>query len=140
MTEDPNPACSPTLFNVRNYGVKGDGIANDTIAINQAVEACARINGGQVHFLNFDAGAVLAGTTDLSQYQRQAVPEHLWEAQLGQWHRALIIGENLEDVAIIGQGGIDGSHVFDPDGEENMRGPHAIAFVNYKRFTFAANV
>ncbi len=124
----------------------------DTVAINRAVEACAHAGGGQVHFppghylsgtvhlrsrvtLNLDAGAVLIGTTNLSQYQRPAVPDHLWEAQLGQWHRALIVGENLEDVAITGQGVIDGRHVFDPEGEEKMRGPHAIAFINCQRFS-----
>jgi len=47
----------------------------------------------------------------------------------------LIVGENVEDVTIAGQGAIDGNKVFDPTGEERMRGPHTIAFVNCRRFT-----
>ena len=57
------------------------------------------------------------------------------EAKWGKWHRGLIVGENVEDVTIAGQGVIDGNRVFDPTGEERMRGPHTIAFVNCRRFT-----
>ena len=42
------------------------------------------------------------------------------------WHHALIVGRNVEDVAIVGAGTIDGNQVFDPRGEEKMRGPHTI--------------
>lgn len=38
----------------------------------------------------------------------------------------LLVGENLRDVAFTGQGVIDGNQVFDPQGEEKMRGPHTI--------------
>src|SRR5438034_32176 len=57
------------------------------------------------------------------------------KAKWGKWHGGLIIGENLEDEAITGPGVINGNKVFDPTGEEKMRGPHTIAFVNCRRFT-----
>jgi hypothetical protein len=57
------------------------------------------------------------------------------EAKWGKWHRGLIVGENLEDVTLAGPGRIDGNRVFDPTGEENMRGPHTLVFVNCRRFT-----
>jgi hypothetical protein len=57
------------------------------------------------------------------------------EAKWGKWHRGLLVGEDVEDVAITGLGTIDGAKVFDPTGEERMRGPHTIAFVNCRRFT-----
>jgi len=56
------------------------------------------------------------------------------EAKWGKWHRGLIVGENVENVTIEGEGVIDGNKVFDPTGEERMRGPHAIVFVNCKNF------
>jgi polygalacturonase len=139
-------------FNVRDQGAAGDGTALDTAAINRAIAACADAGGGEVRFpagrylsgtirlrsrvtLNFEAGARLIGTTNLNEYQQPSVPAFLPEAKWGKWHRALIVGENLEDVTVTGGGVIDGNKVFDPAGEEHMRGPHTIAFVNCRRFT-----
>ena len=44
------------------------------------------------------------------------------------WHNALLRIVDAENVAIIGDKDsvIDGSNCYDPDGEENFRGPHAI--------------
>jgi len=130
----------------------GDGQTPDTAAINRAIAACAKAGGGQVWFspgrylsgtvhlqshvtLLFDAGATLIGTTNLTEYQQPTPPEFMPEAKWGKWHRGLIVGENLEDVTIAGQGVIDGNKVFDPTGEERMRGPHTIVFVNCRGFT-----
>lgn len=138
--------------NIRDYGAAGDGIALDTAAINRALEACAQAGGGQVLFppgrylsgtvhlrshvaLYFDAGATLVGTTNLDKYQWPTPPAFMPEARWGKWHRGLIVGENVEDVALAGPGVIDGDKVFDPTGEEHMRGPHGIIFVNCRRFT-----
>lgn len=140
------------VFSVRDQGAVGDGAALDTAAINRAVELCAKAGGGQVLFppgrylsgtvhlrshvtLFFAAGATLIGTTNLTHYQQPTPPAFMPEARWGKWHRALIVGESVEDVTITGQGVIDGNKVFDPTGEERMRGPHAIVFVNCRRFT-----
>ena len=85
--------------------------------------------------LHLDAGARLVGTTNLAHYAQPTPPAFMPEAKWGKWHRGLIIGENVEDVAITGTGVIDGNKVFDPTGEERMRGPHTIIFVNCRRFT-----
>jgi len=151
----PNSGSAPgdRIFNVRDYGAKGDGLKLDTGPINQAIEACSKAGGGQVlippglylsgtvhlqpHLTLFlTAGATLMGTTNLAQYEQPLVPSFMPEAKWGKWHRALIVGENLEDVTIAGQGTIDGNKVFDPTGEEHMRGPHTIGFVNCRRFVF----
>jgi hypothetical protein len=140
-------AATPGAFSIRDYGATGDGKTLDTAAINKAIEACAAAGGGQILFppgkylsgtvhlkshvtLFFDAGARLIGTTDLNQYQHPTPPAFMPEARWGKWHRALILGDGLEDIAIGGQGVIDGNKVFDPTGEEKMRGPHTFVFIN----------
>ncbi len=145
-------AAAEHVFNVRDFGATGDGNNLDTAAINRAMDACAAAGGGQVRFppgrylsgtvhlrsrvvLFLEAGATLVGTTNLAQYQQPTLPAFMPEARWGKWHRALVLGENVEDVTIAGQGTIDGNKVYDPTGEERMRGPHTILFVNCRRFT-----
>lgn len=142
----------PRVFNVREYGAVGNGETLDTPAINKAIEQCAEAGGGQVllppgkylsgtvhlksHVTLFlEAGATLIGTPDLDKYQYPKIPEFMPEARWGKWHRALILGSGLEDIAIAGQGVIDGNKVFDPTGEERMRGPHTFVFVNCRKVT-----
>ncbi len=146
------PALAVSRFDIRERGAKGDGLAADTAAIQKAIEDCAEAGGGQVRFpagrylsgtihlrsgvtLHLEAGARLIGTTNLAYYAQPTPPAFMPEAKWGKWHRGLIVGENVEDVAITGLGVIDGNKVFDPTGEERMRGPHTIVFVNCRRFT-----
>ncbi len=145
-------ATSTGIFNVRDYGAKANGITLDTAAINQAIEACAKAGAGQVlippgrylsgtvhlrsHVTLFlAAGATLVGTTNLTEYQVPGAPSCMPQVKYGNWHRGLIVAENAEDMTICGQGTIDGHKVFDPKGEEHMRGPHTITFAGCHGFT-----
>ena len=148
----PVIAAGSGIFSIRDYGAVGNGKTLDTMAINKAIEACSDAGGGQVlftpgrylsgtiHFkshvmLFLEAGATLVGTPDLDKYQQPTIPAFMPEARWGKWHRALILGNGAEDIAISGQGVIDGNKVFDPTGEERMRGPHTFVFVSCSNVT-----
>lgn len=143
---------SSTTFEVRAHGAAGDGVTLDTAAINRAIEACAAAGGGQVRFapgrylsgtvrlrshvaLYLEAGATLVGATNLTEYRQPANSIAGAKRGWSQWHRALVLGEDVEDVTIAGPGTIDGNKVFDPKGEERMRGPHTIELAGGRRFT-----
>ena len=140
-------ADSSGVYSVRDYGAVGDGKAADTAAINKAIEACAAAGGGQVRLppgtylsgtvhlksnvtLWLDAGSRLVGSTNLEHYQHFTAPAGTPEAGSPKWHRALVLGVGVENLAIAGKGVIDGNKVFDPHGEEKMRGPHTIILGN----------
>ena len=51
------------------------------------------------------------------------------------WYKALVRGEDIENVTIQGPGAIDGNNVFNPDGEERMRGPHGMSIDNCRNLS-----
>jgi len=132
-------ASNPDVFDVRAYGTRGDGHSVDTEAIQGAIDACHAAGGGRVLLpagtyqsgtlrlahhvtIHLERGARLIGTADLTSYSGFETGS----LRNSRWNRGLIVGENLEDIAITGAGLIDGNKVLDPQGEEKMRGPHTI--------------
>jgi polygalacturonase len=135
-------------FDVRDFGAAGDGKSLDTASLQRAIEACAASGGRRVVIprgayltgtvrlrsnvtLQIEPGAKIIGTQDLREYKAFTPPadSNLPETP---WHRAVILGDGVENVIITGGGTISGGNVTDPQGEENIRGPHAVLFGNAK--------
>jgi polygalacturonase len=107
------------VCDARTYGAKADGVTKDTKAIQAAVEDCASKGGGTVRLsggtfltgpillksnitLEIARGAVLLGSPDRADY-----PVVTFARQ--QTVQSLVSAVNAENVAITGEGTIDGN-------------------------------
>ncbi len=125
---------SAAVFNVRDHGAKGDGVALDSPAINAAIAAAAQAGGGTVVLpagtylsfsvrlqsnitLHLEAGATLRAAKPAEGFGAYDPPEpNDWGDKLqyqdfghSHWQNSLIWGDGLENVAITGPGRIDGT-------------------------------
>lgn len=138
-------AVADVVFDVREYGAKGDGVTLDTGAVQKAIDVCHENAGGQVYFgpgrylsgtifvksnvrLYFDLGAVLLGSTNLEHY-----PETVQEFRSytdNYTVRSLLYAEKAENIGIEGPGVIDGQGgAF--EGEYKVR-PYLIRIISCK--------
>jgi polygalacturonase len=120
---------SSGFYNVKNAGAKGNGQDLDTKYINASIEEASKAGGGTVYFpagnylsgsihlksnitLYFDNGATLIAAPSESNNEydlpEQKVDNMFEDFGHRHWHNSLIWGENLHDIAIVGQGMIWG--------------------------------
>ena len=109
------------VYNVSQFGAKGDGESLDTGAINQAIDQCHATGGGTVYLppgrflsgtvvlrsnvcLYLEAGATLLGSTKLSDYSPQPGPSLKGDAN----QKHLVFARDAQNVGLAGPGKIDG--------------------------------
>jgi len=108
------------LLNVRDLGATGDGKTKDTLAIQQALDRCNVLGGGEVRVppgdyltaalvlrsnttLRLDEGASLMGSPDIADYPMTQVR---WEGRWIKGYGAFISAQNADNITIIGKGKI----------------------------------
>ena len=111
-----------SAFNVREHGAAGDGLTLDMHTIQALIDRCAGQGGGTVYFpaghyvtgslflrsnitLHLDAGAVILGSENPEDYP---IIHSRWEGTHQETYAPLIAGKNLQNIAVVGRGIIDG--------------------------------
>jgi hypothetical protein len=112
----PGASWAEGVYDVRRYGAKGNGIANDTKPIQHAIDSCARNGGGTVQLPS--GGTYLCGTLVLKSHVNLRIEDGAILKASGSRDDframgALIFAHRAEDVSISGRGRIDGNfHAF----------------------------
>jgi len=121
----PGSDLGARIYNVRDFGAKGDGIALDTAALQVAIDACTRDGGGTVLVpagtfqigtvelksnvtLHIAAGGKLLGSADGKQYHAVDAIPLSGDTTLVDGNWALLFAVNAKNVTLEGPGTIDG--------------------------------
>ena len=148
----PLPKQSPLKFNIEDFGAIGDGKTMNTSSIQEAIDRCFVLGGGEVLIpkgtfltgavalksavsLHLDEGAVLQGSDSLGDYP---ISQVRWEGKWRQGHQALIYATDAENIGIKGAGKIQGSNKVGgrPNKENPHRRPALIEPINCKNIVF----
>jgi hypothetical protein len=149
------------IYNIRDFGARGDGVTADTAAVQAAIDACNKDQGGTVLVpagvfvigtvelksnvtLHLAAAGKLLGSPDGTHYRRaEAIPLG-GEWTMGDGNVGLIFAADAENVTIEGNGTIDGNGVAlrgtvrgqtPPNGLGGNRRPHHLLFYQCRNLT-----
>src|SRR6202051_2811764 len=119
----PAPRKTGLVLDVRNFGAKGDGVAKDTAALQQAIDRCWVLGGGEVvvpagnyltgalalrsnTILRLEKDANIVGSPDLADYP---VSQVRWGGKWIQGHLGLIYALEANHTGVVGPGKINGN-------------------------------
>jgi glycosyl hydrolase family 28 len=124
-TPTPGNDLGARTYNIRDFGAKGDGSTLDSVAVQAAIDACAKDQGGTVLVpagvfvigtvelksnvtLHLAASAKLLGTADGKQYRHADAIPLSGDSTLEDGNVGLIFAVKADNITIEGHGTIDG--------------------------------
>ena len=149
------------IYNIRDFGAKGDGVTLDTAAVQAAIDACNRDHGGTVLVpagrfvigtvelksnitLHIAAQGVLLGSADGRQYHAVDDIPLSGDSTLADGNVGLLFATKAENITIEGPGTIDGQgaqfrspskDVLPPAGITGSHRPYHLLFYQCRNLT-----
>src|SRR5215469_5464452 len=135
-------------LNIRDFGATGDGQTKDTLAIQQALDRCSVLGGGEVvipageylagalvlrsnTLLRLEEGSTLHGSPDLADYPLTQVR---WEGRWVKGYIGFVSAMDAENIAIVGKGKVAGNAAIKGrvDRQTQVRNPALLEFTSCK--------
>ncbi|UYY58152.1 glycoside hydrolase family 28 protein [Sphingomonas sp. S2-65] len=143
----PPPLANGVRVDPREFGAKADGTTKDTAAVQQALDRCAVMGGGEVVLargtflvgairigsnttLRVDADATLQGSGDLADYP---VVQVRWEGRWVPGYTALVWAQDARNIRLSGKGRIVASSAIPGRvAKSGLRHPALFEFVDVR--------
>jgi len=143
---------SKLVLNVKDFGATGDGQTKDTLAIQQTIDRCSMLGGGEVLVpagnyltgalalrsdttIRLEKDAVILGSPDFADYP---ISQVRWEGKWIKGHVGLIYAFDINNSGIIGPGKINGNHALGgrPNEKYPLRHPSLVEPIGCKNLRF----
>jgi polygalacturonase len=150
--EQSAKSSSNIILSIKNFGATGDGITKDTLSIQQTIDRCHVLGGGEVLvpagnyltgalqlksnvLLRLEKDAVIMGTADFADYP---ISQVRWEGKWIKGHLALIYAFGAHHTGIVGPGKIMGNHALGgrPNEKYPLRHPALIEPISCTNLRF----